>query len=165
MEFAAHVHLRVVLESLDSVNRSVSTIVEGEIGVPFVARGRPVVDDRPLRHRVIVSAGGDGSMIPAPKKPRPCGSRSRGAALPLSLPERGPTLSVEPPPQRDGSHDRVQIIVHAFPERARSANRPPSCPQQPATSGRGRGGAHRRASSGLLPTLVRRVFAGWLPSA
>ncbi|GAA3431511.1 hypothetical protein GCM10018954_011120 [Kutzneria kofuensis] len=104
-------------------------------------------------------------MISAPKKPRSCGSRNRGAALPLSSPERGPTLSVEPPPQRDGSHDRVQIIVHAFPDRTRSANRPPSCPQQPATSGRGRGGAHRRASSGLLPTLVRRVFAGWLPPA
>ncbi|MBB5892310.1 hypothetical protein [Kutzneria kofuensis] len=59
----------------------------------------------------------------------------------------------------------MQIIVHAFPDRTRSANRPPSCPQQPATSGRGRGGAHRRASSGLLPTLVRRVFAGWLPPA
>ncbi|MFC0546714.1 hypothetical protein [Kutzneria chonburiensis] len=61
-------HLRVELESLDSVNRSVSTIMEGEIGVPLVAPGRPVVDDRAPVLRVIVSAGGDGSMIPAPKK-------------------------------------------------------------------------------------------------
>jgi hypothetical protein len=59
----------------------------------------------------------------------------------------------------------VQIIVHAFPDRTRTANRPPSSPQQPATSHRGRGGAHRRASSGLLPTLVKRVFAPWMPSA
>ncbi|WP_211764207.1 hypothetical protein [Kutzneria sp. CA-103260] len=59
----------------------------------------------------------------------------------------------------------MQIIVHAFPDRTRSANRPPSSPQQPATSRRGHRGAHRRASSGLLPTLVRRVFAGWLPPA
>jgi hypothetical protein len=68
VEYRAHVHLRVELESLDSVNRSVSTIMEDEIGVPLVARGRPVVDDRARAPQVIVSARGDGSMIPAPKK-------------------------------------------------------------------------------------------------
>jgi hypothetical protein len=60
--------------------------MEDDICVPLVARGRPVVDDRALVLRVIVSAGGDGSMIPAPKKPRPCGSRNRGAVLPMSSP-------------------------------------------------------------------------------
>jgi hypothetical protein len=70
VEYRAHVHLRVELESLDSLNRNVSTIMEGDIGVPLVARGRPVVDDRARVLQVIVSAGGDGSMIPAPEKSR-----------------------------------------------------------------------------------------------
>jgi hypothetical protein len=57
-----------------------------DAGAPFVARERPVVDDRAVREQRLVSVGGDGSMIPAPKKPRPCGSRNRGAVLPMSSP-------------------------------------------------------------------------------
>ena len=68
VEYRAHVHLRVTLESLDGVNRSVSTIMDADGGVPFVAPERPVVDDRTVGRQPLVSAGGDGSMIPAPKK-------------------------------------------------------------------------------------------------
>ena len=51
-------------------------------------------------------------------------------------------------------------MVHAFPERERAENRPPTC--QPRTASPVRGGAHRRQDTGLLPTIVRRMFGAWI---
>jgi hypothetical protein len=84
VEYRAHVQMLARLESLDSVKRSGSTLPVGHGREPFVARDRPVVDDRVVRSSPVVSAAGDKSMIPAPKKaavllpqePRPAGNRS-----------------------------------------------------------------------------------------